>query len=129
MKGVDYNTNIRSKKYKKARYSITDVSIKDLSNIIKEFEKFPYKCYVQKSPNHEPTDSYFYLARHIAKCMMRVDVLNSHVDPVRKEMTGKQQIWISHICDSYKKESKRYLRKNLISSMFYGRERIRKRYR
>ena len=79
MKGVDYNTNIRSKKYKKARYSITDVSIKDLSNVIKEFGKFPYKCYVQKSPNHEPTDSYFYLARHIAKCMMRVDVLNSYV--------------------------------------------------
>ena len=32
-------TNVRSKKYKKARYVITNVSMKDLSKIIKEFEK------------------------------------------------------------------------------------------
>ena len=32
-------TKARSKKYKKARYAIGNVSIKDLSNIIKEFEK------------------------------------------------------------------------------------------
>ena len=33
----------RSKKNKKARYAITNISMKDLSKIIKEFEKLPYK--------------------------------------------------------------------------------------
>ena len=32
-------TKVRLKKYKKARYAIGNVSMKDLSNIIKEFEK------------------------------------------------------------------------------------------
>ena len=36
---MDLNTKARSKKYKKARYAIGNVSIKDLSNKIKEFEK------------------------------------------------------------------------------------------
>ena len=31
------NINVRPKKYKKASYAITNVSMKDLSNIIKEF--------------------------------------------------------------------------------------------
>ena len=33
-------TKARSKKYKKARYAIGNVSMKDLSNTIREFEKF-----------------------------------------------------------------------------------------
>ena len=33
------NTKARSEKYKKARYAIGNVSMKDLSNIIKDFEK------------------------------------------------------------------------------------------
>ena len=56
--------------------------MKDVSMIIKEFEKLPYKSYVRKSPKHEPTDSYFYLERHISKCMVIAGALNSHVDPV-----------------------------------------------
>ena len=48
---------VRSKKRKKAVCAITHVSRKDISNIIKYFEKFPYKGYVQNSPKHEPTDS------------------------------------------------------------------------
>ena len=46
---VSHNTNGRSKG-KKARYAIISISIKDLSSIIKEFGKFPHKCYVQKNP-------------------------------------------------------------------------------
>ena len=69
-------TNVSSNKYKNAWYTITNVSMKDLSNIIKEFEKFPHKCYVQKRPKHKPTDSYSYLARHLDRCMMRSDALN-----------------------------------------------------
>ena len=61
-------TILRSKK-KKARYAIGNVSMKDLSNIIKGFERFPYKGYVRNIPNHEPTDSYFYLTRQLAKCI------------------------------------------------------------
>ena len=58
-------TNIRSKKNKKARYAITNASMKYLSNIIKEFEKLPYKGYVRKRPKQEPTDSYVYLEREL----------------------------------------------------------------
>ena len=58
---IGLKTNVRTKNNKKARYTINNVSMKDLSNIIKEFEKLPYKGYVRKSTNHEPTDSYFYL--------------------------------------------------------------------
>ena len=36
---LDLKTKSRSKKYKKARYSIGNISMKDLSNKIKEFEK------------------------------------------------------------------------------------------
>ena len=43
-------------------YAIGNVSKKDLSNIIKDFEKLPYEIYEKDRPKHEPTDSYFYLA-------------------------------------------------------------------
>ena len=52
-----------SKKYKKARYAIVNYSMKDLSKTIREFEKLPYNSYVRRRLKHEPTDSYFYLAR------------------------------------------------------------------
>ena len=73
----------RPNKYKKARYAIFNVSKKDLSKIISEFDKLPYKSYERRRPKHEPTDNYFYLARHLAKYMMRDDALNSQVYPVR----------------------------------------------
>ena len=38
--------------------------------------------------------------------MMRADALNSHVYPVRTEMTGTKQIPISNICSTEKDESK-----------------------
>ena len=50
----------RPKKYKKARYAIRNVSKKELSKIIREFYKLPYKSYERMRPKHEPTDSYFY---------------------------------------------------------------------
>ena len=52
-----------------------------------------------------PTESYFYLARQLAKCMMR---LNSHVVPIRTKTTNTrkmnssemitQKIPNSHVC-------------------------------
>ena len=73
----------RPHKYKKARYAIGNVSKKDFSNIIREFDKLPYKSYERRIPKNDPTDIYLYLARHLAKCTMRDDALNLHVYPVR----------------------------------------------
>ena len=41
---------VRSKKYKNARYAIGNVSMKYLSNIIKEFENIVKVLYVKKNP-------------------------------------------------------------------------------
>ena len=46
--------------------------------IIREFEKFEKLPYEKKRTKHDPTDSYFYLARQLANCMMRSDTLNRH---------------------------------------------------
>ena len=54
---------VRPHKCKKARYAIGNVSNKERSKIIREFEKLPYESYEKKSPKHEPTDSYFYPER------------------------------------------------------------------
>ena len=80
--------------------------MKDLSKIIREFEKLPYKSYERRRPKHDPTDSYFYLARQLAKCMMRDYALNSHVYRVITEITGTKQIPISHVYSTYERESK-----------------------
>ena len=53
-------------------------------------------------PKHEPTDSYFYPEKQLAKCMMRSDALNLHICPVRIKMTDTKQIPISHVCYTYK---------------------------
>ena len=70
--------------------------MKDISTIIREFEKLPYESYEKKRPKHEPTDSYVYLARTLMKFMMRADALNSHGYRVRTEMTSTKQISTSH---------------------------------
>ena len=80
----------RPKKHKRERYAMGNVSRKDLSNIIREFEKSPYESYERKRPKYEPTDSYFYPARQLVKCMMRSDDHNSHVYPVITKMKGTQ---------------------------------------
>ena len=69
----------RSKKKKNSRYAITNVCMKDISNIIKEFEILPYNGYVRNRTKHEPTNSYFYLLKHVYKCMMRADAFNLNI--------------------------------------------------
>ena len=44
-------------RYKLASYAIRNVSKKEPSKIIRDFEKLPYKSYDKMRPNHEPTDS------------------------------------------------------------------------
>ena len=56
--------------------------------IIKEFEKIEKLPYDKKRPKHEPTDSYFHLARQLAKCMMKSDNLNWHNHGSYTEMTA-----------------------------------------
>ena len=60
---LGFKAKVRLQKYKKARYDIGNVSEKDLSKIIREFDKFKKLPYEKKRPKHEPTDRYFYLAR------------------------------------------------------------------
>ena len=66
VKGLITSLGIKSKarpnKCKKVRYAIGNVSMKDLSMIIREFEKLLYKSYESRMPKHEPTDSYVYPA-------------------------------------------------------------------
>ena len=52
-------------------FAITEVSLKDLYTIIKEFKDVPYEGYARNRSTHIRTDSYFYLERNIEKFMMR----------------------------------------------------------
>ena len=85
---LDFKTKVRLRKFKKASYVIGNVSEKDLSKIIKEFEKTEKLPYEKKSPKHEPTPSYFRLVKQLAKCMMRSDKLNRLVHGSYTEMTA-----------------------------------------
>ena len=69
---LDFMTKVGSQKYKMARYAIRNVGEKDLSKIIKEFEKIGKLPYEKKRPKHEPTHIYFHLVIQLAKCMMRM---------------------------------------------------------
>ena len=60
---MDFKTTVRLQEYKKARYAIENVSKKDLSKIIKEFEKIGKLPYEKKSPKYEPTHSYFHVVQ------------------------------------------------------------------
>ena len=74
--------------------------MRDLSKIIREFEKFCCKRYERGKPKHDPTDSYFRLSRQIVKFMVRADALNLHVNPVRMKMTGTKKIPVLHVCNN-----------------------------
>ena len=56
---LGFNSKARSQKYKKARYAIGNVSEKDISKIIREFEKIENLTYEKKRPKQDPTESYF----------------------------------------------------------------------
>ena len=56
---LNFKSKLRPEKHKKARYAIINVSKKDLSKIIREFDIFEKLTYEKMSPKYEPTDSYF----------------------------------------------------------------------
>ena len=99
---LGFNTKARLQQYKKARYSIRNVSEKDLSKIIKEFEKIEKLTYEKKRPKHEPTGRFFHLARQLMKCMMRPDNLNWHDHSGYTEMNAPS----SNVNDKDKDKSK-----------------------
>ena len=67
-------------KYKKTRYAIGNVSMKDLSNKIKEFEIIVKVPYLKRIYEHEPTSSYFHLVVCLRECMMRCGENNHHMN-------------------------------------------------
>ena len=79
--------------------------MKDLSNKMKEFEKFVKVPRLKKTPKHEPTLSYFHLVECLRKFMMRSGENNHHVH----DGYGKQVAPLSDINDTdkdkYKDES------------------------
>ena len=86
-------TKARSKKYKKARYAIGNVSMKYLYNKIKYFEKFVKVPHLKRTPKHEPTLSYFHLVECLRKCMTRYGNNNYHVhDGYGKEMAPSSDV-------------------------------------
>ena len=83
-----FKVQINASKIQNTRYAIGNVSKKDPSKNIREFERFERLPYEKKFPKHEPTDSYCYLARQLVKCMMRSDDLNWHDYGSYMEMTA-----------------------------------------
>ena len=108
---LGFKTKSRSQKYKKARYAIRKFSEKDISKIIKEFEKIEKPPYEKKRPKHEPTESYFHLAKQLAKCMMRSDNLNWYNHGGYTEMTASS----SNINSTDEDESKRIIMHETLS--------------
>ena len=85
---LDFKTKVRCPKYKKSRYAIKNVSEKDLSKIIIEFEKIGKVPYVKMIPKHESTSSYFHIVMCLANCMMISDEHNQHVHSSYAEETA-----------------------------------------
>ena len=115
---LGFKTKARLQKYKKARYAIRNVSEKDISKIIRGFEKFEKLPYEKKRSKHEPTESYFHLARQIAKCMMRSDNLNWYDHGGYKEMTAPY----SNVIVTNKSESKRSIVNEKLSQKYSAKE-------
>ena len=76
--------------------------MKDLSNIIKEFEKIVKLPYVKSIPKHDPTSSYYHLVGCIAECMLRCGEDNQHVHGGYAEETDPS----SNVNDTDDDESK-----------------------
>ena len=60
-------------------YAIGNVSMKKLSNKIKEFKKIVKVPYLRRIPKHEPTSSYFRIVGCIVEFMLRCGEDNQHV--------------------------------------------------
>ena len=111
---LGFKTKARLQKYKKSRYAIRNFSEKKISKIIKEFEKIDKLAYEKSRPKHETTDSYFHLARQLAKCIMRYDTLNWHDYGGYMKMTAPS----SNVNPTDEDESKRIIVRETLSRKF-----------
>ena len=106
---------------------ITSLSLKSKTSpkkykksiIVREFEILPYESYGKKRPEHEPTDSYFYLAGQLANFMMRANSFNLHVYSVRTEINATKNIPVLHVCSMYNSELKYFLVEKTLSKVWY----------
>ena len=106
-----FRAKVRPQKYRKVRCAIVNISKKDLSKIIRDFEKFEKLPYEKKRPKHEPTYRYFCLARQLVHCMMRADALNWHGYGGYTEMTDPSL----NVCSTDKDKSKRIIMHKTLS--------------
>ena len=83
--------------------------------IIKEFEKIEKLPYEKKRSKHESTESYFRLARQLAKCMMISDNHNWNNHGICIEMTEPSLNATATDGD----ESKRIILHKTVSGNFY----------
>ena len=79
--------------------------MKDLSNIIKKFEKIIKVPYVKRIPKHDPTSSYYHLVGCIAECMLRCGEDNQNVHGGYTEETAPS----SNVNDTDEDESKEFI--------------------
>ena len=99
---LGFKTKVMSSKYRNARYASRNVSEKDISEIIKDFEKIGKLPHEKRIPKHEPTPGYFHLVRQLAKCMMRSYKHNRQVHGSYAEETAPS----SKVNVTYEDESK-----------------------
>ena len=67
----------------------SEISVKIIfRRLSKSLSKIGKISYEKKRPKHKLTDSYFYLARQLEKCIMRYDTLNWHDHGSYTEMTA-----------------------------------------
>ena len=114
MYSLGSKAKVRPQKNKKSRYAVGNFSKKDLSKIIREFEKFEKLPYEKKRPTYEPTDSNFYPARQLEKCMMRSDTLNWHGYGGYTEITAPS----FNVCSTGEDKSKRIIVHKTLSHSF-----------
>ena len=89
--------------------------MKDLSNIIKEFEKIGKVPYVKRIPKHEPTSSYYHLVGCIAECTLRCGEDNQHVHSGYVEETAPS----SKVNDTDEDEPKEFIVHKTVSENLY----------
>ena len=123
---LDLNTKARSKKYKKARYAIGNVSMKELSNKIKESGKIFKVPYLKKIHKHEPTSSYSHLVVCLGDFMMKFGENNHHVhNGYEEEMDPSSDVNDIDEDESKKSHCARTFSQTFIGEYIYGRKRIR----
>ena len=113
---LGFKAKVRPQIYKIARFAIRNVSKKDIFKIIREFKKFETLLFEKKRPKHEPTDSYFYLAIQLVKCMMKSDTLNWHDYGGYMEITALS----SNVSSRNKDKSKRIIMHKTLSQIFFA---------